>query len=164
MEAEAHTPALTEAVAYSREHLAPWMDWANATGRELHDYLRQSEREWKEGRAYRYVAMHGSMVIGACSLEVDTDLGEISYWTRAGHTGQGLGTNMLAMLTKVGFQRLGLYRLELHIGLGNKPSMKLAMNCGYKPEGVCRRRERSVYGRYDSMRLSLLCDERRRYH
>lgn len=50
----------------------------------------------------------------------------------------GYGTKMLALATYIITHDFGMHRVEAYIMPSNKPSVRLAENCGYKPEGIAK--------------------------
>ncbi len=68
--------------------------------------------------------------------------GNIGYWVRQSRQGQGQGIawQAVALLRDFGFQRLGLFRLEIVMGVGNTASEAVAIAAGATFE--CRAKNR----------------------
>jgi ribosomal-protein-alanine N-acetyltransferase len=85
----------------------------------------------------------------------------LGYYAFSRHERQGFMTEGLRQVTRYGFGRLGLHRLEANIQPENTASIALARACGFKREGYspCYLR---VRGRWrDHERWALLSSRRR---
>jgi len=56
----------------------------------------------------------------------------------AGHRGQGVGREMLTQVLRVGFEELGLHRVELLVFDFNQPALQAYAHAGMKIEGLLR--------------------------
>lgn len=50
----------------------------------------------------------------------------------------GYGTKMLSLATHIITHDFGIHRVEAYIMPSNKPSVRLAQNCGYEAEGIAK--------------------------
>jgi len=66
--------------------------------------------------------------------------GNIGYWVRQSRQGCGIARQAVALLRDFGFQQLGLFRLEIVMGVGNTASEDVAIAAGAAFE--CRARNR----------------------
>ncbi len=66
--------------------------------------------------------------------------GNIGYWVRQSSQGLGIARQAVALLRDFGFQQLGLFRLEIVMGVGNSASEAVAIAAGATFE--CRARNR----------------------
>ncbi|WP_270697720.1 GNAT family N-acetyltransferase, partial [Aeromonas sp. QDB39] len=82
--------------------------------------------------------------------------GNIGYWVRQSRQGQGIARQAVALLRDFGFQQLGLFRLEIVMGVGNSASEAVAIAVGATFE--CRARNRIfLHGRpLDALIYSLV--------
>jgi RimJ/RimL family protein N-acetyltransferase len=71
-------------------------------------------------------------------LDRDADEGEIGYAIDSAARGKGVATRSLDLLTRWGFDVLGLARIELIIDVENDGSARVAERAGYFFEGVLR--------------------------
>jgi RimJ/RimL family protein N-acetyltransferase len=71
-------------------------------------------------------------------LDLAARQGEIGYALPAAARGRGAATGAVGLLTRWGFDVLGLERLELRIDPANAASMRVAERCGYRLDGVLR--------------------------
>src|SRR5579859_6526444 len=60
----------------------------------------------------------------------------VGYWVRTGQTGQGVATAAVLLITRFGFEDLGLQRLELLVAADNLASQRVAESVGATFEGV----------------------------
>jgi ribosomal-protein-serine acetyltransferase len=82
--------------------------------------------------------------------------GEIGHWIRAKHEGRGHITRACRALIDIGFEELGLHRLEIRAGLENARSRAVPERLGFTHEGVGREGSRGSRGFYDLAVYSLL--------
>lgn len=89
-----------------------------------------------------FCAVTGQLLGGAGinQLSPHHRYGNIGYWVRQSRQGQGIARQAVALLRDFGFQRLGLFRLEIVMGVGNTASEAVAVAAGANFE--CRARNR----------------------
>jgi RimJ/RimL family protein N-acetyltransferase len=75
---------------------------------------------------------------GFVELDRDAGEGELGYVVAAHARGRGVATQAVDLLTRWGFDGLGLERITLLIDVANPASEKVAERCGYTREGVLR--------------------------
>ena len=76
---------------------------------------------------------------GACGLnDLDKDhkKAEIGYWLLREHWGKGYITEAVPLVTKYGFEQLGLHRIEAIVETENTNSKKLMERLGFDHEGT----------------------------
>ncbi|WP_421307075.1 GNAT family N-acetyltransferase [Aeromonas veronii] len=131
----------------SIETVGKWMSWCS------YSFTRDSAREWfascdqdrAAGRAFDmgiFCATTGQLLGGAGinQLSPHHRYGNIGYWVRQSRQGCGIARQAVALLRDFGFQQLGLFRLELVMGIGNTASEAVAIAAGATFE--CRARNR----------------------
>jgi ribosomal-protein-serine acetyltransferase len=163
------TERLMPAIDSSHAELDEWMGWsADATLASTIDFARHSAMAWDEGSAYQfYILMDGEPVgtIGLNRVNPIFSSAEIGYWIRSDLAGQGLTTEAASAVVGFAFDDLGLHRVELHAGVGNHGSIRVAEKLGFQREGVLRDGARGIHGFHDAIVFGLLAtDERPRYH
>ncbi len=85
---------------------------------------------------------------------------EIGYWIHAGHVRQGLASETVAALTRVGFELHGVERIEIHCDPANTASAGVPRKLGFNLDATLRRRAATPDGRpRDTMIWSLFADE-----
>jgi RimJ/RimL family protein N-acetyltransferase len=165
----ADAPLLKDAVDSSIDHLLPWMPWARYEPQtlaekvdQLRDFRGQFDRD--ENWIYGVFSRDGSRQVGGGGLHPrgGPDSLEIGYFIRADSIGQGLATELTAVLTRVGFELCGLARVDVQIEPHNERSLAIPRKLGFTHEGTLRRRlEPPEEGlpRADSMLFTMLPDE-----
>ncbi len=155
---------IAEAVVASLPELQRWLPWAHSMyGREdAVTFVRDSQQSWKDGRAFDYAIKDPQtpdIHLGNCSIwhvSKVGKVGEIGYWIRSDRTSQGIATEATARLVRLGFEELGLHKINLRIAAGNLASEKVADKLGFTEEGVLRE-ELQLRGRWvDHTLYSLL--------
>ncbi len=80
-------------------------------------------------------------------------IGDKSYW------GRGYGTDAMRVMMRLGFDKMNLHRLWLHVYEYNRRAIASYEKCGFKREGVLRK-ERFYRGSYyDTVVMGILEDE-----
>lgn len=122
-------PALIEAIAESLAELRAWMPWAasepesiQAKAQRLHGYRQQ----FVQGADFNYGVFdrENETVLGSVGMHERIGAGarEIGYWIRTSRTGQGLASEAVGALCRVGFEILQLRRIEIHCHPANLAS------------------------------------------
>jgi RimJ/RimL family protein N-acetyltransferase len=136
-----------DAVDTSREHLRPWMPWADndpITLEQQMELLRvfRSEFDAGENFAYGIFSADETEQVGGTGLHPRIGPGglEIGYFVRASATRQGYTTESTAALTRVGFEIAGADRIEIRIEPRNDASKGIPRKLGFVEEATLRRR------------------------
>ncbi len=153
--------AIWEAVERNRERLAEWMPWVALTP------TIEQERAWLESVVANEASLEGCGIfldgryVGGVGLMPGPYgiAGEIGYWIDAELEGRGLVTRAVRALIEVGFGQLGLHRIEIRAGVGNRRSRAIPERLGFTFEGVERGGGRGTNGYYDLNVYSLLREE-----
>jgi [ribosomal protein S5]-alanine N-acetyltransferase len=85
--------------------------------------------------------------------DVSYFLGDRTSW------GRGLATSAVNLATKIGFERLGLHRIQAGVYSGNTASARVLEKCGYRLEGRLRSRLRSEDGWEDHLWYGIVREE-----
>jgi len=126
--------AVLLAVTESRDHLRPWMPWAQGYSRaSAQEFLAKAARDWDEGTAYNYAITSGGAIAGGCSLMARIGPGglEIGYWMHQAYTRRGLATAAAAALTEQAFLLPGVQRVEIVHDELNIASGKIPAKLGF---------------------------------
>lgn len=141
------------------------MAWtASASLASTQRFLTLAEEEWAARRELVFAVLEGGSVVGTCGLRVirpQLAQGEIGYWIRSDRTGRGYATEAAGALVDVGFDALGLERLELRAGVGNAASRRVAEKLGFRQEGLARQGSRGAEAGYDCLLYGLLATDPR---
>lgn len=134
----------------NREWLQPWEATLptvtvgpSATVAQLPSFfsmLATFNREARNGRSFSFVIWKGPNLIGQITLGgvIYGALrgGHIGYWIDQEFANRGYTTRAIEILTRFGFDQLGLHRIEINIRPENAPSRRVAEKAGYLLEGT----------------------------
>jgi RimJ/RimL family protein N-acetyltransferase len=70
----------------------------------------------------------------------DHNFANLGYWVRSDSTGRGIATASALLAAHLGFEDLGLHRIEIVAAVENVASRKVAEKTKAKREGVSRNR------------------------
>jgi RimJ/RimL family protein N-acetyltransferase len=105
-------------------------------------WIKRYEDGWGDGsRAGFRIAAHDGTFLGfAAMVELDLEHreGEIGYVVAPAARRRGIAPRAVQLLTRWGFDELGLMRLELRIDTENPASERVAERSGYRRDGVLR--------------------------
>lgn len=139
-------PLLKDAVNQSREHLRPWMPWADGEPEPLQNYidrLRRFRGQFDLGQDFIYgiFNLDENQVMGGCGLHTRLGEGarEIGYWIHKDFIGQGLATEVTSALVRVAFEILKMTRIEIHCDPQNVRSAAVPKKLGFKLEAVLKK-------------------------
>ncbi|MDB4944370.1 MAG: acetyltransferase [Labilithrix sp.] len=135
----------------SREHLRPYMLWANREPEPLLDVIDKLRmfRSWfDKGDDFMFGAFErradGSegACVGGTGLHPRAGSGgmEVGYWVHADHLRRGIATEMAAALTRVGFEVHRLRWVEIRCAASNAASAGIPRALGFAHEAVLRDR------------------------
>jgi RimJ/RimL family protein N-acetyltransferase len=146
---------LQQAIEESRDHLRPWMIWADQGRDDTVTFLHGAREKWDAGDEFSYliVGADGGRVVGGGGLHrrAGPETLEIGYWLRAGETGRGVITAAARALTGAAFALDGIERVEIHCDEANVRSAAVPRRLGYalaeirdKPAGAPGERGREM--------------------
>lgn len=155
--------ALDEAIRESIDALALWLPWARIDHdrSDTRRFLRGARIARSRRHTFEFVIRESASdrVVGMVSLHrIDwlRRTAGLGYWIRKTAWGRGFATEAAAAVLALGFQQLGLHRVEVHVALENKASQRVAEKLGLVREGIARESE-LVNGRYlDHIQYALL--------
>lgn len=141
-------PRLKTAIDASREHLSPWMPWAQQE-EPLQYYIGRLRRfrgqfDMNQDFIYAIFNRDESQVLGSSGLHTrgESHAREIGYWVHVDQIGKGYGTETAAGLTKVAFEIDGVDRVEIHCDPANQASAAIPQKLDYIHEATLHRRSR----------------------
>jgi RimJ/RimL family protein N-acetyltransferase len=127
--------ALQQAIEESRDHLRPWMIWADQTRQETASFLRGAREKWDAGEEFAFLVVDDAddRVLGGGGLHrrAGPEALEIGYWLRADATGRGVITAAARALTDAAFDLDGIERVEIHCDEANVRSAAVPRRLGY---------------------------------
>ena len=181
---EEDATALQEAVAELREHIRPWLPFADE-----HQTVDDS-RVWINGQRAQWI-VRKNMNCGVFDVKTDRYLGgiglmvhsweirafEIGYWLRKSAEGHGYMTEAVRLLTDFAIDKLDAQRVEIRCDERNAHSANVARRLGFVEEGRLRNDFQApdgtatntlvfsrIPGMGDSSRLSVASTEYRVVH
>jgi RimJ/RimL family protein N-acetyltransferase len=106
-------------------------------------WIARYEASWEDGARAGFSirdAVDGGFLGFAAMVRLDLEhrQGEIGYMLDPKARGRRASARAVELLTRWGFDELGLLRLELRIDDGNEASKRVAERAGYRLEGVLR--------------------------
>lgn len=143
---EVDAQALRDAVAESRDHLRPWMPFADEhqTIEESRDWIIQQQAAWLLRRTMNMgiwdTASPDSYLGGIGLHPHDWDVGhfEIGYWLRKSAEGHGYMAEAVSLLTHFALNDLKANRVEILCDAQNIRSAAVARRLGFVHEGTLR--------------------------
>ncbi len=142
---ESDAQALFEAVAESRDHIRPWLPFADAhqTVAESRDWIIHQEAAWLT-RADLNLSIWQratNRYLGGTGLHPknwEHRYFEIGYWLRLAAPGHGYMTETVQLLTNYAFTSLSANRVEIRCDERNLRSAAIPLRLGYIQEARMR--------------------------
>lgn len=155
---ESDAQALFQAVAESRDHLRPWLPFADA------HLAAEESRDWIIHQAANWL-LREDLIVGVWEAATNRYLGgsglhprnweigyfEIGYWIRASATGHGYITEAVKLLTDYAFTALAAKRVEIRCDERNVRSAAVPQRLGFVQEGRLRNYELAPDGALRNM-------------
>jgi ribosomal-protein-serine acetyltransferase len=150
---ESDAQALQEAVAESRDHLRPWMPFADA-----HQTIEES-RDWIIHQVANWI-LREDMITGIWEAATNRYLGgsgfhprswetryfEIGYWIRTSAEGHGYVTEAVKLQADYLFKSLEATRVEIRCDERNVRSAAVARRLGFVQEACLRNEQLATDG------------------
>lgn len=131
------------AVRESLTELKPWMSWAHDgyTLEEAKDFIRITRARWEDGSLYAFAITEAKsgLILGGCSLShihPVYHLCNLGYWVRTSRRGEGIAVHATRLAARYAFERIGLIRVEIVMGVKNVASRRVAEKSGAHYEGI----------------------------
>lgn len=131
----------------SRKFLEPWEPSWSTDELERSAWrqrLRQYRHERRQGTGETFLILDrinddlvGGISIGNIRRGV-AQSGHIGYWMGEKHSGKGLMSEALSLVTEYGILTLGLHRIEAACIPDNKRSIRVLEKAGFRSEGLLR--------------------------
>ncbi len=131
---------LYAAIEDSRDHVRPFMPWADQSRDDLAGFLAGVVAGWDAGTSWEYLVVGAGddAVLGGCGLLTRLGPGalEIGYWLRPDATGRGIVTAAARALTDTALAVDGVSRVEIHCDEANVRSAAVARRLGYRLDRI----------------------------
>ena len=142
---ESDAQSLFEAVAESRDHLRPWLPFADEhqTAEESRDWIIHQIANWvlREDMQVGVWEKATNRYLGGSGLhprDWETRYFEIGYWLRTSATSHGYMTDAVQLLTNYAFTALAATRVEIRCDERNVRSAAIAQRLGFIQEARLR--------------------------
>jgi ribosomal-protein-alanine N-acetyltransferase len=134
------------------------------TERDGLDYLSRGEAERERGEGINLAVLDaaGVELLGSITLRIASwaDLrAQLGYLVGANARGRGVAPRAIRLISRWGFTRLGLERIEILVHPDNGPSQRAAEKAGFTREGILRSYTRVKSERFDMWSFSALPGE-----
>lgn len=150
---ESDAEALHEAVDESREHIRPWLPWAEGhqTIEETRDWIIRCMAHWllREGLPLGIWEIGTGRYLGGTGVHPrNWEIGyfEIGYWLRHSAEGHGYMQEAVRLIVDFAFEQLGAQRVEIRCDARNRRSAAVAERLGFVREAHLRHHERAPDG------------------
>jgi RimJ/RimL family protein N-acetyltransferase len=133
--------ALQAVIEVSREHLRPFMRWADQDRATTASFVVKASDGWDAGESFAYVVTEagegGERILGGCGLHRRgrPESLEIGYWLRPDAVGRGVMTTAAGALTEAAFAVDGVTVVEIRCDEANHRSAAIARRLGYRHVG-----------------------------
>ena len=145
--------ALREAVEESRDHLRPWLPFADEhqSVEETRDFIIRTSANWllRENFTLGIWQKTTGTFLGGSGFHVrDWDLHyfEIGYWLRQSAEGNGYMAEAVRLITDYLFEQFGAQRVEIRCDALNQRSAAVARGLGFLQEAHMRNMRRAADG------------------
>jgi RimJ/RimL family protein N-acetyltransferase len=152
-----------EAARESLGEVGRWLSWCHADMRldDSEAWITRCIDAWKRGEFYGFYLFDRTTdaFVGCATInEIDSARlrANLGYWIRTSRQGAGMATEMVPVVARFGFERLGLKRLEIVAAVGNAASRRVAAKIGARHEGIARNRLRIHGVQHDAAVYSLI--------
>lgn len=143
---EADAPALRVLIDRNREHLRQWLAWVDQsrTVEDLLVFIQGVRARFRDNDGFACLIRERGEAAGAIglhSIDWPNRSTSIGYWLAAQYQGRGLMTAACRAVLRHVFRELGLHRVEIRCGTGNRKSCAIPERLGFRHEGVLREAE-----------------------
>ena len=107
------------------------------------EFLRKNAVLRRSGEQFNYSILMNGSVVGATGIHIESrrnHCAEIGYFVDEAYWGRGIACEAVRQLEEVAFNELGVVRIEINMVKKNKASERVAIKCGYRKEGIGRKK------------------------
>lgn len=126
---------LLRVVNSNRDFLSPFLEWVDAftnIDKAMNNIVKTHSAD-----KCSYFIIVDDKIAGKISFVDNEGISdEISYWLAREYTGRGIMTRALQKMTQIGFDVMGLVRVQLTIDVDNTASIATAERAGFICEGT----------------------------
>ena len=106
-------------------------------------FLRKNAALRQSGEQLNYSILMNGAVVGAAGIHIEPRRnysGEIGYFVDEAYWGRGIACEAVRQLEEIAFTDLSIIRIEINMLKQNKASERVAIKCGYRKEGIGRKK------------------------
>lgn len=148
----AHAQELYDLTEANRKYLREWLPWLDQikSSSDTKKFIESTIKESSAGGAPNYAVLYKGTVCGVAGFhEINKQhkIGSIGYWLAQNHTGNGIITEVVKELLKIGFGEFNLNKIEICCAEGNVKSRAIPERLGFTYEATLRQCE-WLYSKY----------------
>ena len=142
-----HAFQVFQAIDRNRKFLSPWLPFVQDTDsqEDTEAFIRSVVAKPSAERDEVFVIWYENRFAGLIGYR-DTDRinlkTEVGYWIIEAMTGKGIVTLSVKALIEFAFSSMGMNRVEIRCGVGNRKSARIPLRLGFQLEGVEREGEK----------------------
>ena len=141
-----HAQSLFQLIDRNRDHLSPWFPWVKfmAAIVNVDNFITASKQRMKDGVEVSYVIFYkGALAgrIGIYYIDGMNKSGGIGYWLGKEFEGKGIVSSCIPEILSIGFNDLGLNRIEIKCATDNIRSKSIPERFNFFYEGILREAE-----------------------
>jgi RimJ/RimL family protein N-acetyltransferase len=153
------TDSATVEAALLDPEICRWFDNRGVTAREV---VERAVARWQTDEAAEFAVLDAGECVGSLWLTLGADSrATVGYWLLQGARGKGLAAHALVLVSRWGFDVLGVKRIGLLADPRNVASARVAERAGFQREGVLRSWVAVNGERVDRASFSLLPNDSR---
>ena len=122
----------------NRDYLSTYLEWIDEYT-TLEKTLANITKSYSNDVCSYFITIGGKIAGKIGFVDIDENMGEISYWLAKKYTGRGIMTRALNLISGIGFNKIGLNRIQLTLDVDNIRSESVALRCGFRLDGILRR-------------------------
>ena len=132
---------LLNLVDENRTYLRRWLPWLDRTKtiEDVKEFIRSSLHDYAEQKSMIHVIEDSGNICGICgfnSINHTIKAANIGYWISEKSQGKGLVSGACTDLERLGFNKLGLNKIEIRAATENTASRAVAERLNYRNTGV----------------------------
>ena len=128
---------LLDVINANRAFLSEYLEWVDAYT-TTEKALANITKSHPDDMCAYFIMVDGQIAGKIGFVDTDGNMGDISYWLAQEYTGRGIMTRALNLMTDIGFNKIGLNRVQLTLDIDNKRSAAVAERCGFQLDGILR--------------------------
>jgi len=139
--------ALGQAVRESVGSVGVWLPWCHAGygDAEADAWITHCAQGLRSGEHFVFAAFDAvaNQFLGAAGLNQrnrEHNFMNLGYWVRTSQKGNGVAVRAVRLVSRFGFEQVGLTRIEIVTALDNRASRRVAEKSGAALEGIARNR------------------------